>query len=89
MPIKKAALKRVRADKKRHQYNASIANELKTRVKRVRELIADKKSEEARALLPAISSRLHKAVQRNIIHKNKASRSISRLEKAIKTISKS
>jgi len=88
MPIKKAALKRMRADKKRHQINTPISSELKTKVKHIRALITDKKKDEALSLLPVVASKLHKAVQKKIIHKNKASRTLSRLEKALKSITK-
>ncbi|MEE8360357.1 MAG: 30S ribosomal protein S20 [Candidatus Omnitrophota bacterium] len=88
MPIKKAALKRMRADKKRHQINTPISNELKTKIKRIRGFITDKKKDEASALLPAVASKLHKAVHRKLIHKNKAARTLSRLEKTIKSINK-
>jgi small subunit ribosomal protein S20 len=87
MPIKKAALKRIRADKKRHERNTRIISDLKTRIKSVRGLIADKKKDQARSLLPTVASRLDKAVQKKIIHRNKASRTLSRLEKAIKSVS--
>lgn len=86
MPIKKAALKSMRAGKKRHERNMSITNDLKTRIKSIKELISDNKKDEARSLLPTITSRLDKAVQKKILHKNKASRTISRLEKAIKKL---
>ncbi|MDB4349583.1 30S ribosomal protein S20 [Omnitrophica bacterium] len=83
MPIKKAALKRIRADKKRRERNMRITNDLKTRIRNIRELLAEKKKDEARALLPVIASRLDKAVQKKVMHRNKASRTISRLEKAV------
>ncbi len=83
MPIKKAALKRMRADKKIQERNSSKLNDLKTRIKRFRDLVSNKKSDDARALLPGIVSKLNRAAQKNIIHKNKASRTASRLKKAL------
>jgi small subunit ribosomal protein S20 len=86
MPIKKAALKRMRADKKLHERNKRVLNDLKTRTKRIRDLIAQKKKDQAISLLPNIASRLDKAAKRKIIHRNKASRALSRLQKAVKSI---
>ena len=86
MPIKKAALKAMRADKKRHQRNMRIINDLKTRIKKFRTLIAEKRGDEARSALPIIISKLDRASQKKVIHKNKASRTISRLQKAVKKL---
>lgn len=83
MPIHKAALKRIRADKKRYEKNQRVINDIKTRIKKLRNLIVEKKADEARSALHIIISRLDKAAQKKIIHKNKASRTISRLKKAI------
>ncbi len=87
MPIKKAALKRMRADKKRHEKNLRIANDLRTNLKKIRDLISQKKSEEARTAIQATISKLDKAAKKKIIHKNKASRTISRLNKAVNKLS--
>ncbi len=87
MPIHKAALKRIRADKKRYERNQRILNDIKTRVKRFRSLIAEKKADEARSTLSNISSIINKAAQKKIIHKNKASRTVSRLAKSLKKLS--
>lgn len=83
MPIKKAALKAMRAGKKQHERNTRITNDLKTRIKSIKKFISDNKKDEARSLFPTIASRLDKAVRKKILHKNKASRTISRLEKAL------
>ncbi len=86
VPTRKSALKRIRADKKRYIRNQHIINDIKTRVKNLRSLIAQKKADEARSALSMISSKLDKAAQKKIIHKNKASRTIARLTKAIKRL---
>lgn len=88
MPIKKAALKRVRADKKKREKNARIINDLKTRIKRLRNFIANKKKDEALSLLSVIIPLLGKAARKKVIHKNKASRTVSRLKKAVSSLSK-
>jgi len=86
MPIKKAAFKRVRADKTRHQRNARVMNDLKTRLRNLRSLITQKKADEAKAALSITISKLDKAAQKKVIHKNKASRTISRLKEAVNSI---
>ncbi|MBL7068539.1 MAG: 30S ribosomal protein S20 [Candidatus Omnitrophica bacterium] len=83
MPIKKAALKRVRADKKRHERNSRIINDLRTRVKALRRLISEKKTDEARRVLAIVIPKIDKAVRKKVLHKNKASRTVSRLMKAV------
>jgi len=83
MPIKKSALKRMRADKKIHQRNLRLTNDIKTRVKNFRLLLADKKKDDALAAFKDLSSRIDKAAKKKLIHKNKASRTISRLKKAL------
>lgn len=83
MPIHKSALKRIRADKKRYERNQHIINDIKTRVKKIRNLIAEKKADEALSALPIVISKLDKAAQKKIIRKNKASRTISRLKIAV------
>lgn len=87
MPTRKAALKRIKADKVRTIRNQRVINDLKTRVKKIRALISEKKSDKALSALAAITSKLDKAAQKKIIHRNKASRTISRLTKAIKKLS--
>jgi len=86
MPIKKAALKRMRSDRKRHEKNTRVISELKTKIKQFRSLLSDKKKDEALKLFPGIASRLNKAAKKKMIHRNKAARTISRLEKAIRTL---
>lgn len=86
MPIKKSALKEMRADKKKRERNMRVINDLKTRIKRLKDLIAAKKADEARSLLLVVTSRIDKAVQKKIIHRNKASRTISRLSKKLSKI---
>lgn len=86
MPQKKSPLKRIRADKKRYERNQRILNDLKTRIRALRNLIAKKKADEAKTALPIVISKLNKAAQKKAIHRNKASRSISRLTKSVQKL---
>ena len=81
MPIKKSAFKRLRQDKKKHEKNKSTISRIRTLRKQSRELIAAKNGKEADASLKKLESAMDRAVKRNIIKRNTASRSISRLRK--------
>lgn len=86
MPILKSALKRMRSDKKRRERNQSIISSLKTGVKKFESLILQKKSpkDKLEAALKILVSKIDKAASKGIIHKNKASRLISRLTRKLK-----
>ena len=83
MPIKKAALKRMRSDRKRRLRNASVVGELKTLARKFERLIQGKEKEKAIPLLREAFQKLDKAVSRGIIHKNRASRKKSRLSRKL------
>lgn len=84
MPILKAALKRMRADKKRNERNQAIIADLKTRTKKFDFLATKKKSKELDSALKTLISKIDKAAAKGIIHKNKASRLISRISRKAK-----
>lgn len=88
MPIKRASYKDLRKSKKRHHKNIAIRSELHSVIKKFESLAAAKKSAEARDLLKMISSKLDKAASKGIIHRNAASRKISRLTKKLTPSSK-
>jgi len=84
MPILKSALKRMRSDKKRYKRNQTVINDLKTRIKKFDALVAKKGSKDLNAALKTLISKVDKAASKGVIHKNKASRLISRLTKKLK-----
>lgn len=84
MPIKQAAYKSVRKDKKRHLKNLRVSSELKTLNKRFESLMSAKKLKEASAVVQTLISHISKAASKGIIPKNRASRKISRLMKRLK-----
>lgn len=86
MPVHKAAYKTLRRDKKRRLRNMRVKSELKTLNKKFNILLDDKKIEEAKSLLHTLISKLGKASAKGIIHTNKASRKISRLNKQLNRI---
>ncbi|MEE9500019.1 MAG: 30S ribosomal protein S20 [Candidatus Omnitrophota bacterium] len=83
MPQKRSAYKEIRKAKKRHLRNIGISSEVKTLIKRFDLLLSEKKSDQAREFLRVVSSKLNKAATKGIIHKNTASRKISRLSKKL------
>lgn len=79
MPIKRAAVRQLRKDRKRTLRNQAIRSELKTLKKRFDELLTTRRQDEARVLLPAIMKRFDQAASRGLIHRNTASRTKSTL----------
>ena len=88
MPITKSAKKSIRKDKKRTNINIQRKNKVKDLVKKVNNLIAQGKKEEAKKLLPQIYKTLDKTAKTGIVKKNNASRRKSRISKAINKIKK-
>ncbi len=84
MPIKKSAFKELRKAKKRHLRNIGVLSELKTLNKKFISLVDEKKLDEAKKILNRLITKLDKAAAKKIIHKNKASRKISRLMRSLK-----
>lgn len=79
MANKKAAIKSLRQDKKKHDRNKAAASELRTITKKVRTLIAEKKREEADTVLRKLESKLDRAYKSDRMKKNTVARKISRL----------
>jgi len=85
MPILHASYKDIKKSAKKALRNQSAKSELKTDTKKFLDLVSSKKMEEARKQLNFLISQLDKARSKGIIHKNTASRKISRLMKKLKT----
>ena len=79
MPIKHAALKQLRKDRKRQQRNQAIRGELRTLTKRLLMLLQGKKLEEASSLIRQVASKYDRAVSKGVLHRNTAARYKSRL----------
>ena len=88
MPQHKSAKKRLRQSERRRVVNKSVKSNVATQLKAIDKLIKDKKVEESMANLKQLMSVLHKSTQKKIMHLNKASRTISKLQKDISAISK-
>ena len=88
MPQHKSAKKRLRQSERRNIVNKSVKSNVSTQLKAIDKLIKDKKVDESMEKLKQVMSILHKSTQKKIMHLNKASRTISKLQKDISAISK-
>ena len=74
-----SAIKNIRKSEHRREHNRVFRSRARTFVKKARLQIAAGKLEEAQATTQMAIKALDKAAQKNIIHKNNAARSKSRL----------
>jgi len=82
----KSAQKAVRKIARRTLVNKSRRSAMRTAVRKVEEAIAAKDSKVAAAALHETESLVARAAQKGILHKNTASRKISRLTKRVKAL---
>jgi small subunit ribosomal protein S20 len=81
MANRRAAVKSLRVDEKRHARNQQIRRELKKAMKNLESLLTAKNAAEAKTLFQKVSSLLDKAAKKRVIHTNTADRKKSRLAK--------
>ena len=84
----KSAAKRARQSIRKNERNATTKKTIRTIEKSLRKAIDNKATDEAQSLLLRFTSKVGKAAQKGILHKNNASRKISRLSKSFSNISK-
>ena len=89
MPIKKAAMKALKADKKKHDKNLATRSKLRTLRKSAITKINTKDVSGAEASLKELSSAYNKAANKKIVRKKTASRKISRMAKKVSKLTKS
>ena len=83
MPIKHAAFKQLRKDRKRHDRNQAFRSELKTLTKHFQALLQAKKLDEAKALMREVVSFYDRAIKKGIVHRNTVARYKSRFAKQL------
>lgn len=83
MPITKSAKKALRQNIKKRRENLRRKGKIKSLISTLRKFLAESKKEEAQKLLPQIYKALDKAVKKNTIKKNTASRRKSRITKLV------
>jgi small subunit ribosomal protein S20 len=76
-----SALKKVRQAEKREMRNQSVETKIKTYVGKFETAVSAKNKEEAEKLLKETTKVISSAASKGIIHKNTASRKISRIAK--------
>lgn len=84
MPNSVSAKKELRKNLKRRAHNRAQRSMLRTAVKKVRTAVEAQDQEAAHAALRAASKKLDQAAAKNLIHKNAAARTKSRLSNSIK-----
>ncbi len=81
-----SAKKRIRQIRRRSHVNRSRLSRMRTYVKKVEAAIESGDAAAAAAALKAVEPQLMRSAQKGIIHKNTASRKLSRLSARIKSI---
>ena len=81
-----SAKKRIRQIRRRSQVNRSRLSRMRTYVKKVEAAIDSGDAAAARDALKAVEPQLMRSAQKGIIHKNTASRKLSRLSARIKSM---
>lgn len=87
MPNTKSAQKAMRQSRRRRVINLRTKSKFKAVVKTTKQAIAASDATTATAELKKAMSAIDKAVKKNVLHKNTASRKKSRLAKALSKLS--
>lgn len=82
----KSAIKRINVTKKQTARNKSAKSEIKTYIKKFEEAVEAKDVEKAKELFKIVDKKVKRSADKNIIHKNQASRTISRLAKKLNSL---
>ncbi|QQS22932.1 30S ribosomal protein S20 [bacterium] len=88
MPNTSSAKKAMRQSRRRNTINLRTKSKFKSAVKATKSLVASGSAKDAAESLKKAMSAIDKAVKKNVLHKNTASRKKSRLAKAIAKLSK-
>jgi len=88
LPREKTAYKELRKARGKHFKNVSTISELHTLTKKFEKLISGKKTDEAKAAIKMLVSKISRAASKGVIHKNAASRKVSRLSKRLSSLAK-
>lgn len=86
MPNIKSAKKRMRSNAKKAEVNTLVSSSMKTAIKKFEKEVKAANKEAASNNLNIALQRIDKAVTSGLVHKNKAARLKSRLNKKINTM---
>lgn len=78
--------KRARQTERRTEVNKARRSRIRTYLRKVEEAIASGDAEAARAALQAAQPELMRGVTKGVMHKNTASRKVSRLSSRVKSL---
>lgn len=84
MPNTSSASKRLRQNEKRRLLNRATRSNMRSTIRRVREAVENNDLESAKSEFKAAQKKLDRAAATNLIHKNTAARTKSRLNMLIK-----
>ncbi|MFP4475340.1 MAG: 30S ribosomal protein S20 [Desulfatibacillaceae bacterium] len=82
----KSAIKRARQNQVRNLRNRSVRTRIKNVVKQVRQAVDENSPEKAKEALHVATRVIDKGASKGVIHRNTASRKISRLAKQVKSL---
>ena len=85
----KSAVKRHRQSLKRAARNRAIRSHLRNAVRTLRETIGRGEQATAQTLLPQVARTIDRAVTKGVLHRNTASRHISRLSRQVASLTQS
>lgn len=88
MATSRSAKKNIRKARKHREVNRANKATLRSMAKRVTTLVEAKSAPEAGTALRELQAKLDKGAQRGTIHKNKAARKKSRLQKRLNALAK-
>ena len=88
MPNKASAKKRLRQTIKKTTENKNRKTRIKTFVKKVEQAVAQGNQDAANGVLRTAQSEVMRGVSKGVLHKNSASRKISRLNSKVKGLKK-
>jgi small subunit ribosomal protein S20 len=83
----KSAKKRIRRNARRTEINGARRSRIRTFINKVEAAISGGKKDDAAAALKAAQPEIQRGVTKGVLHKNTASRKISRLNARIKAMS--
>jgi len=81
-----SALKRNRQNENQRERNRTVRSRVRTEVRKAREAIAEQDAPVAEAQLRAVVRELSKAASKGVLHRNAASRRISRLSRHVSAL---
>ena len=81
-----SAMRQERKSIRRNAINKKNKSALRSQVKKLKELIDDKDKDSAKMMLPGVFSSIDQTVKKKTIHKNKGSRTKSRISRQIEQI---